>query len=94
MKISPFRTGNTLTTFGNLVEGVIREIRGLDNQYVMKVAQTELEDYYINKVKLEPLVSIAINVTSKIRDLNKSMRLLTSVAPGFRENGLWFPEHV
>ena len=56
MKISPFRTGDTSTLFRNLIEEVIREIRGHDNQYVMNVAPTALEDHYTDKVKIEPLV--------------------------------------
>ena len=56
MKTSPFWRGDASTLFRNLIEEVMREIRGLDNQYVMKVAPTELEDHYTDKVKIEPLV--------------------------------------
>lgn len=56
MKIYPFRDGDTFATFRNIVEKTIDEIRGLDNQYVLKSSITELEAYYVNKVMVEPLV--------------------------------------
>jgi len=56
MKIYPFRDGDTIATFQNLLEQVIKEIQSSDNEYVLKASITELEDYYISKVIIEPLV--------------------------------------
>jgi len=53
--ISPFREGDTFATFRNLIEKVTHEIDSLDNDYVLKASATELEDYYVNKVLIEPL---------------------------------------
>ncbi len=55
-KISPFREGDTFATFRNLIETTVREIDGLDNEYIMKSSETELEEYYINKVVIEPII--------------------------------------
>ena len=56
MKISPFRDGDTSATFRGLVEKLCQEIQSSDNEYVLKASQTELEDYYINKVTLRPII--------------------------------------
>ena len=56
MKIYPFRDGDTFATFRNLIEQVTKEIQSLDNEYVLKASLTELEDYYINRVIIQPLV--------------------------------------
>lgn len=52
----PFREGDTFGTFANLVENVIAEINSLDNEYVLKASQTELEQYFLDKVLMKPLV--------------------------------------
>lgn len=56
MKIYPFRDGDTFATFRNVIEKVIREIQSLENDYVLKASQTELEDYYVEKVLIRPLI--------------------------------------
>lgn len=56
MKIRPFREGDTFTTFRNLIEKVTQEIRSLDNEYILKASQTELDDYYVDKVTIRPLI--------------------------------------
>lgn len=56
MKIHPFNQGDSFATFRNLVEKVKQEILALDNEYVLKASQTELEDYYIAQVTIQPLV--------------------------------------
>ena len=55
MRVRPFREGDTSATFRNLIDETIQEIMALDNQYVLKASQTELEDYYIDKVTVEPI---------------------------------------
>lgn len=54
--ISPFREGDTFATFRNIIESTVHEIEGLDNEYVMKSSETELEEYYISKVLIDPIV--------------------------------------
>ena len=56
VKIYPFRDGDTFAMFRNIIEQVTKEIQSLDNEYVLKASITELEDYYINRVIIEPLV--------------------------------------
>jgi len=52
----PFRDGDTFATFRNLLDKVTSEINSLDNEYVLKASPTELEQYYIEKVLINPLV--------------------------------------
>jgi hypothetical protein len=52
----PFRDGDTFATFRNLVDSVVGEINSLDNNYVLKASETELEKHFIDKVLIEPLV--------------------------------------
>ncbi len=55
MKTYPFNEGDTSATFRNIIENVIKEIQSLDNEYVLKASEAELEDYYIEKVRIKPL---------------------------------------
>lgn len=52
----PFRNGDTFATFQNIVDSVTTEINSLDNEYVLKASQTELEEHFTEKVLIEPLV--------------------------------------
>ena len=52
----PFSEGDTFATFRNIVDSVTTEINSLDNEYVLKASQTELEEYFIEKVLIKPLV--------------------------------------
>lgn len=56
MTTRPFRDGDTFATFRNLVEKVTQEIQSLDNEYVLKASQTELEQFYVDKVTVQPLI--------------------------------------
>jgi hypothetical protein len=51
----PFRDSDTFSVFRNLVEKVITEINSLENEYFLKASPTELEQYYLGKVHIEPL---------------------------------------
>ncbi len=52
----PFSEGDTFATFRNKLDSVTTEINSLENEYVLKASQTELEEYFIEKVLIEPLV--------------------------------------
>lgn len=61
MRIHPFHDGDTFATFRNMTEKTIEEIEALENEYVLKSSPTELEQYYVSKVTLTPLVLDATN---------------------------------
>lgn len=52
----PFREGDTFTTFRNMVDTIVSEINSLDNNYVLKASQSELEEHFVGKVLIDPLV--------------------------------------
>ena len=54
--MNPFRDGDTHATFRKLIETIGAEIKGLDNEYVLKASPSELEEYFTRKAVLEPLV--------------------------------------
>ena len=56
MEMKPFSNGDVFATFHSLVEKICQEIDALDNQYVLKASSTELEDHFIEKVTVTPLV--------------------------------------
>jgi hypothetical protein len=52
----PFRAGDVSATFRSLLNNVIEEINSLDNEYVLKASPTELEQHFVQKVLINPLV--------------------------------------
>lgn len=52
----PFRDGDAFLLFRDLIDKTTREIRSLENDYVLKASQAELENYYIDKVLINPLI--------------------------------------
>lgn len=52
----PFRDGDTFETFRQHTEKLVQEIDRLDDEYVLKTPQAELEDQYIKKILIRPLV--------------------------------------
>jgi len=52
----PFRNGDTFPTFRNIIDSVVNEIKSLENGYVLKASETELEDFYMEKALIDPLV--------------------------------------
>lgn len=52
----PFREGDTFATFGAIRDAVIHEIMGLDNLYILKASPAELEEYFLGKSIINPLV--------------------------------------
>lgn len=55
MRIHPFHDGDSHSTFYNLRERTVREIEALDNEYVLKASEVELEHYYIDQVSVNQL---------------------------------------
>lgn len=49
--MNPFSNEDTFATFRNIVDSVINEIMSLDNEYVLKASEVELEKYFIRKEK-------------------------------------------
>jgi len=64
----PFSDGDTFATFRNLQETVQREIRELDNEYVLKASPAELEQHFIQKGTIAPLVLHADDYHIESRD--------------------------
>jgi hypothetical protein len=56
MRIHPFADGDSYGTFRNCSEKVCSEIKSLDNDYVLKASQVDLEEYYLAQGRLEPLI--------------------------------------
>src|SRR5262245_5214314 len=54
--IYPFSGGDSFSTFQAHRDRVCQEIRSLDNEYVLKASKTELEDHYLAKGRIDPLV--------------------------------------
>lgn len=52
----PFRDGDTFSTFKNVIDSVVGEIKSLDNEYILKASATELEEYFTEKALIDPLV--------------------------------------
>jgi hypothetical protein len=56
MKVYPFMDGDTFATFRNIVDKVNQEIKSLENDYILRASMTELENYFIDKVTINPLI--------------------------------------
>lgn len=56
MSFTPFSDGDTFSTFRGHMEKLTQEIRGLENSYVLRTSPTELEQFYLNKALIRPLV--------------------------------------
>ncbi|AZT82599.1 hypothetical protein EHN06_03040 [Marinobacter sp. NP-4(2019)] len=52
----PFREGDTFSTFRNILDSVVNEIKSLENGYVLKASEAELEEFYTEKALIDPLV--------------------------------------
>jgi hypothetical protein len=60
--IPPFHDGDTTTSFRTMIQGVVAEIKALDNEYVVKASPAELEQYYTDRVQIRPLVLYVDNL--------------------------------
>jgi len=56
MKIYPFNIGDARSALDAVVEKVCKEISALDNQYVLKASPAELEQHFVDKATIQPLV--------------------------------------
>ncbi|MDO8848376.1 MAG: hypothetical protein Q7W51_08340 [Coriobacteriia bacterium] len=76
----PFAEGDTFTFFRSLEEGVRREIDALDNDYVLNASPSELEQHFVSKGTISPLVIhaddyyMASNDSAKIDVSNDFLR--------------------
>lgn len=52
----PFREGDLHSTLGNHLDMVRAEIEALDSEYVLKASPAELEDFFVDKASVEPLI--------------------------------------
>lgn len=55
-RITPFSEGDTFSTFQMHIKNIITEIKSHDNDYVLNASPTELEQYYIDKALIKPLI--------------------------------------
>lgn len=83
----PFRNGDASATFRNLVDSIVSEINSLDNNYVLKASLSELEEHFLDKVLIEPLV-----LHSEKRYIKNQSGTKIDVSRDFRR-GL-FPDEV
>lgn len=56
MRLHPFTDGDIGATLRNLIEKTQQEISALDSQYVLRSAVTELEDFYLQRLRIQPLL--------------------------------------
>ena len=52
----PFSNGDTFTVFRHHIKKLTDEIGLLDNEYILKASPTELEQHFVDKVLIDPLV--------------------------------------
>ena len=52
----PFSEGDTSSSFRNIIDSVTNEIGNLDNGYVLKASETELEEHFTEEAFIEYLV--------------------------------------
>ena len=52
----PFRDMDTFFFFDEVIQEVITKINSLNNEYFLKASPTELEEYYIDKILIKPLI--------------------------------------
>ncbi len=55
MESTPFSDDDVFSAFGNRMQQLTAEIRGLENGYVLRTTPTELEQFYLDKARFEPL---------------------------------------
>jgi hypothetical protein len=56
MRIRPFQDGDVHATFQSLQAKIAKEIDDLENEYVLRVSQTELEQHFIDKGLVNPII--------------------------------------
>ena len=58
MRLHPFQEDDTYSTFSNVVDKTVAEIDSLESDYVLKASPAELEQFYVDKVTITPLVLV------------------------------------
>jgi hypothetical protein len=58
--------------FRRLLDDTLREIDSLENDYVLKASTTELEQYFVDKVTINPLV---LDIESKYIDEERRTKI-------------------
>lgn len=56
MGFQPFRDGDVHATFRNLQAKIKKEIDALENEYVLRASQAELEQHFVDKALIDPIV--------------------------------------
>lgn len=56
MSFRPFSDGDSHTVFQSQLDRVLAEIDALDNAYVLRCSITELENHFIDKASINPLI--------------------------------------
>lgn len=56
MGFTPFRDGDIHSMIHSHNEQISTEIRNLDNSYILRTSPTELEQFFLAKARIEPLV--------------------------------------
>lgn len=84
MSFTPFTDGETNSTFRNHMETVVKEIRELENGYVLRTSPTELEQHYLNKTLIEPL-------NLRVEDYYIEGEKSVQVDARYDKNNLFFP---
>ena len=54
--MNPFEDTNVSIAFDGWIDKILNEIKFLDNEYILKSSVAELEELYVNKVIIEPLL--------------------------------------
>ena len=52
----PFRDNDFDSVSRNIIDKITAEIQSLENDYVLKASPIELEQYYVEKAMIDPLV--------------------------------------
>lgn len=80
--LRPFRDGDSYSSFKNITDRAIAEIEALENDYVLKASASELEQYYVSEVMLDPLV-----LDSNAHHIERQEGIQLDVSGDFRRGG-------
>jgi hypothetical protein len=72
MPITAFSEGYGPSVFKNHPETLVKEIRGLENSYVLRASPTELEQFYLGKALIDPII---LRIDECHVELQKSIKI-------------------